>query len=47
MPFKQKEGIETVMLNCSLWDWSLLAQMGEVHQFSWIFVLHKEDFTIS
>lgn len=31
MPFIQKEGTKTVMLNCSIWDWSLLAQMGEAH----------------
>lgn len=36
MPFIQKEGTETVVLNCNLWDWSLLAQMGEAHQFSQI-----------
>lgn len=36
MPFIQKEGTETAVLNCNLWDWSLLAQMGEAHQFSQI-----------
>lgn len=45
--YTERGGAETAMRNCSIWDWSLHAQMWEAHQFSWIFVFHKEDFTIS
>lgn len=47
MLFIQKEDTAIIMLSCRLQDWSLLAWMGEAHLRSWIFVLYKEDFTVS